>query len=165
MSGNRDWTNHELRQAVWRLASGEDVEDVARALGRSPTGLESAIERYSPWPWGQIMRWGRYNRRHDVICAYLRSEISLEEAGRRLDLAPHYLHLYMAREGYQTRKGQPRRRVHQHPVSMERRAFVLRQSGLTYAQVGAELGLSYTTAHRLVKRYERRMASWGGRGG
>lgn len=158
---SRPWTHPEVRQVVWRISAGEDVEDVAASLGRGVEGLWSAIKRYSPWTRGQIVRWGRYNQRHATICAYLRSEISIDEAGRRLGLAPHYLHIYMAREGYREGKAEPRRRSHQHSIEMERRAFVHRQNGLTFAQVGAELGLPETTVNRLVKRYERRMASWG----
>lgn len=158
----RDWMLRELREVIWRLSAGEPLDEVAAEVGRSPEAIWSAVKRYSPWTRGQIVRWGRYNRRHDTILAYLNEEISLDEAGQRLGLVPHYVLLYMKREGYRERKPPaPRRRAHQYPLGHDRRAFCLHQAGRTFAAIGREMQIPPSTVRRMVHRYQARMDSWG----
>lgn len=155
----RPWTRPEIRGAAWRLASGETPAETAEAIGRSRLSVRRAIERSPEFSWGDLIRWGRENRRRPVIAAYLRSEISLVEAAERMGMRPTAVTNMLRREGLRPAKG-TRKRVTQYPVSVERSCYVLRQDGWKQADIARHLGIPQPAVGRLTKRYERRMASW-----
>lgn len=157
MSG-RPWTGRDLRKMVERIQGGEEPEVVARSLGRTVCALKRAVDQQTSLSWGEVIRAHRRARRRPVLEAYMAREISLREAAETLGVTRQAVTNYVRRDGLR----RPRRRINETSLADERRAFCLRQGGMTLAAIGNELGVCEATVHNLIRRYGARMESWRG---